>query len=198
MAGGRSASSGFRWELLERAGEGTTAVVWKARDRETGALAALKVARDTAPILEEAALVARIACRWSPALLDAGVVPAGQTGLPAGARYLALAWTEGKPIAPKERGRAPSDKIAAAVAHGVGRALAELHLAGVRHGDVKPSNIVLASKPPRRDTAITRLEAVISHARRVKDMRNERFGAGRAVGHRRPATAAGRRRCPAM
>ena len=39
------------------------------------------------------------------------------------------------------------------MAHAVGRALEELHEAGVRHGDVKPANVLRGDHDPTRDAA---------------------------------------------
>jgi hypothetical protein len=113
-------------------GEGATAIVHKAKHETTGALAALKIAR--APLASEAAIVSAIGRRWGPRFLDAG------------ATWVALEWTEGTPLDLESAD-------AAIVAHGVARALAELHAAGVRHGDVKPANVLVTGRTPKVDTA---------------------------------------------
>ncbi|MGD0530601.1 MAG: protein kinase, partial [Polyangiaceae bacterium] len=134
------------WEALERIGEGATSVVWRARHAAGGQLVALKLARadDASPraVAREATLLARIARRWGPALLDAG------------AGFLATEWVAGSPVDPKALpARADRERLAAVVAHGVGRALEELHEAGIRHGDVKPQNVLRSSHKPSRDAA---------------------------------------------
>jgi serine/threonine-protein kinase PknK len=138
------------WELLERVGEGATAVVWRARRAalgpSPGQLAALKLARDTGAaseaIAREALLLARVERRWGPVLLDAGP------------GFVATGWVEGEPLDPAAAGEHPGGRheLAAIVAHAVGRALEELHQAGVRHGDVKPANVLRAPVRPARDT----------------------------------------------
>jgi transcriptional regulator with GAF, ATPase, and Fis domain len=147
------AGEGFVWRPLEQAGEGSSAIVFKAQHRTSGQLAALKVVKgelgDVA--LREIALLGQLDRRWGPALFDAGVVPEGVTGLPSGARFVATEWIEGEALDPRRA--TDRERLAAYVAHGVGRALAELHEAGVRHGDVKPANIVLAEHAPTRDAA---------------------------------------------
>src|SRR5215470_88933 len=75
------------WELVTRAGEGASAVVWKARRGET--LAALKIGVEA---LREAEIVARAGRRWGPPVLDAGRA--------AGEPFVALGWTEGTPLDP--------------------------------------------------------------------------------------------------
>jgi serine/threonine-protein kinase PknK len=132
------------WKLLVRAGEGATSTVWKARHGVTGQLAALKVANGAsgaaAAIEREAALLARTRRRWGPAILDAGP------------GFVATDWLEGEPLDPGHV-RGDRETLAALVAHAVARALDELHEAGVRHGDVKPANVLVAGHLPTTDAA---------------------------------------------
>jgi transcriptional regulator with GAF, ATPase, and Fis domain len=152
-----------RWELVERAGAGATAEVWRAlsvavadgkpSERET---VAIKISADRSLLVGEARAIGALDRRWGPGAVDAGSIAPG--ALPgslvevAGGAYLATTWVEGRTLATTA---APGmeEELAAIVAHGVGRALAELHSAGVRHGDVKPSNIVVRSKRPHVDRA---------------------------------------------
>jgi transcriptional regulator with GAF, ATPase, and Fis domain/tetratricopeptide (TPR) repeat protein len=116
-------------------------------------LAALKVIPPSLGdiALQEVALLGQLERQWGPALLDAGVIPNGFAGLPPGYRFIALAWVEGKSL--DSRRGVNGDRLAARVAHGVGRSLAELHEAGVRHGDVKPANIILSPRESARDSS---------------------------------------------
>jgi serine/threonine-protein kinase PknK len=151
------AGADFSWRLVAVAGEGATSVVYRARHLVSGAWAALKVIpADLGEIaIREVALLGQLDRRWGPALLDAGVIPKGTNpDLPLGARFAALSWTEGERL--DRRGHVDRERLAARVAHGVGRALAELHEAGIRHGDVKPANIILASHESVRDSAADR------------------------------------------
>src|SRR5207302_37717 len=113
-------------------GEGASAEVWRAERRDSGSVAAIKIAKPGHALAREAELAARLARRWGPALLDAGVTPEG-------APFLATEWIEGSALSPAKIAKADRERTAAIVAHAVARALAELHEAGVRHGDVKPA-----------------------------------------------------------
>ena len=149
MAGAATPSARAFWRRVERVGEGATAEVWRAE--RDGVVAALKVAKDEDGwVGREAGVLAGLDRRWGPALIDCGSVPEGIEGLASGARFVATTWVEGTPLdATKKRGR----ELAAIVAHAVGRALDELHAIGVRHGDVKPANVLVGSKRPARDSA---------------------------------------------
>src|SRR5260370_16987818 len=81
--------------------------------------------------------------RWGPALLDAAP------------GFRAIEWIGGSAVDPaRVSGR--REQVAAVVAHAVGRALEELHEAGVHHGDVKPANILFGGRLPVRDAAADR------------------------------------------
>ncbi len=149
MAAARGVSSSLAvagdWVLEAPVGRGATSVVYRASHRESGVQAAVKVlAAGIAP--GEAELLARLGRRWGPALLDVGRLPSGQT-------FLATEWTEGEPLAVAAR---EGEQRALIVAHAVGRALAELHASGVRHGDVKPANVLWHGRKPARDVPTER------------------------------------------
>jgi transcriptional regulator with GAF, ATPase, and Fis domain len=145
-----------RWHLLESAGtpagEGATSLVWKARGSDDPQeVAAIKVARRAPGAAEalgrEAVLLARVGRRWGPAILDAGP------------GFLVTEWVDGVPL--DVRALRDRDRLAMLVAHGVGRALEELHQAGVRHGDVKPANVLRSTRAPLKDSADDRAVTLI-------------------------------------
>jgi transcriptional regulator with GAF, ATPase, and Fis domain len=135
------------WHKVERIGEGATSVVWRAEQPGGAQVVALKLAKGDAvareAIAREAMLLARVRRRWGPALVDAGP------------GFLAVEWTSGAAIDPRQV-KGKREELAAIVAHAVGRALEELHAAGVRHGDVKPENVVGGPHVPKRDAAVDR------------------------------------------
>ena len=141
---GVSPLPGRTGSALERVGEGASrrwcgAPATSAR----GVLAALKVAR-----------AGRVAGRGR-----------AQGSLPACPRRAALgpraarrgAGVSGGRVDRRGRGRSCArvrgrERVASRVAHAVGRALDELHEAGVHHGDVKPGNVLLARDGSRHAT----------------------------------------------
>src|SRR5258708_3873783 len=129
------------WQRLEKAGQGATAIVWRARD-DSGRIAALKIAlpgdESAAAVAREATRLARTARRWGPALVDAGP------------GYLAIEWVDGRCVTPAALD-GDREKRSAVVAHGVARAPEEPHDARVRHGDVKPANGIEAGSTAVRD-----------------------------------------------
>jgi serine/threonine protein kinase len=139
------------WTLLAKEGEGSSGIVFRA-SRGDGTLAALKVARTAdAWVGREIGILARLGRRWGPELVEAGRVDERVVGpdgavLARGAAWMATTWIDGEALAERVR-NAPLEErraLAAIVAHGAARGLDELHKGGVRHGDVKPANILLA------------------------------------------------------
>ncbi len=136
------------------AGSGATGTVYQVRSTQGRSgepgdrRGALKVVADAMLAATEARTSFAARRRWGPALLDAGRFE-GET-------WLLFEWEAGRELAPKELGAAERERTALVVAHGVGRGLAELHAAGVRHGDVKPANVLLRERAPKRDGASER------------------------------------------
>ncbi|MET0594772.1 MAG: protein kinase, partial [Polyangiaceae bacterium] len=145
-----------RFEMLERAGRGSFAEVWKARDAASGALVALKVAHDEtarAMLAREAAHAALALSPFLPELVDVGSIRIEGSSVfmsegagASGPCAMALVWTEGASIAAKLRSsisEAARLDLALSVARDVGEALSDLHAAGLAHGDIKPDNLIV-------------------------------------------------------
>lgn len=145
--GGRAAGEGARWgslELLEKLGEGASGEVWRAFDPMLEREVALKLRHAQAPggaaadarALDEGRRLARVRHPHVLAVYGADV-DRGRVGL----------WTEvveGRSLEQElaERGSLPPVEVARLGA-ALARALEAVHGAGLLHGDVKASNVLL-------------------------------------------------------
>lgn len=137
-----------RFELERAASSGGMGVVYRALDRLTGALAAVKAVAAhgsgvEARFLREAETLAAVRHPGIVAYLAHGKSEDGEL-------YLAMEWLEGEDLATRlaasELGVSESVAIAAQVA----AALAAAHAHGVIHRDIKPSNVFLVDWRPDR------------------------------------------------
>jgi eukaryotic-like serine/threonine-protein kinase len=130
-----------RFELLSQAGKGGMASVYRARDRTTSRIVAVKVLAlekpfDVARFGREAAVLATVQ--------HPNVVRYVAHGQAEGIYYLAQEWVDGETLAAYQRNRGASPRDAVAIATGVAGALGAIHALGVIHRDVKPANIIIA------------------------------------------------------
>lgn len=149
------AVGGIRLRLIARIGEGASSQVWRGLAQEPGErgfdrLVAVKIGRTNADTPLLAAEAERLL--WSSSYRTPRLVGAGRVRLrsstrliPDQAACLVLSWAGSHslsvPLAPSVE---PASMRALELAADIGDALADLHQAGFAHGDVKPSNIVMA------------------------------------------------------
>src|SRR5688572_3592287 len=145
---------GQQYQLREQAGEGESSSVWRMTDAE-GTSWALKVGRSKAvgPMLAlEAERLMWIGSSSLAEVVDAGRLPssleltnrAGQpTRLARDAPFLLMQWCEGERLDAIEVPLVDRPRYALSVLADLGRALLDMHGAGVAHGDVKPANILV-------------------------------------------------------
>ncbi len=139
-----------RFVLERRAGSGASGVVYRARDRHTGAVVALKTlhrASSAARFAEEARILAEL---YHPGVVR--YVAHGET--PEGELYLAMEWLDGEGLDQRLARGALSVSDTVALAGRVAEALAAAHARGVIHRDLKPSNLLLPEGSPARTTLI--------------------------------------------
>lgn len=136
-----------RFETEALAGAGGMGSVYRARDRLTGSLVALKLL-NAAPKNEwrfarEAELLAQ--------LTHPGIVRHVAHGrLDEGRLWLALEWLSGEDLAERLAGRGLTMRESLILARRVAEALGAAHSIGVIHRDVKPSNVFLVEGDPLR------------------------------------------------
>lgn len=133
-----------RFELLAEAGKGGMGSVYRAHDRRTGELVAVKVLSDWGTdalprFLREAEILAGID---HPAVVR--YVAHGESGN--GKAYLAMEWLEGEDLEQRLAREPLSIGEAVALAALVADALAAAHGRGIVHRDVKPSNLWLVRR----------------------------------------------------
>lgn len=143
------------FELIEPAGSGGMATVWRARHRSSGTQVAVKVLHDD--LDDEMRSWFRSEVRGQASLrhpaialvLDHGEVPRGVEGLAAGKPWLAIEWASAGPIG-RLRGEPWPWPMLREMLLALLDALAHAHARGIIHRDVKLANLLLASRDDLR------------------------------------------------
>ncbi|HNZ22517.1 MAG TPA: sigma 54-interacting transcriptional regulator [Polyangiaceae bacterium] len=136
----------WRFALDTVVGQGASGIVWRAKDKQTNAIAAVKLARDpssAAALAHEAESLLLVGSPHLPSVLDLGQLPHSETQSPQPQAFLALSWVQGQRLCPQSIPDSQRIAIATAIARDVGAALDDLHQAGMAHGDVSPNNILI-------------------------------------------------------
>lgn len=139
---------GERFELEELAGSGGMGEVFRARDRLSGEIVALKVllagrGPETARFEREAKVLAELSHPGIVKYVDHGVTPQGQP-------YLAMEWLDGEDLFTRLGRRGLSVDESLTLAARVADALGAAHAAGIVHRDLKPTNLFLEGGDPAR------------------------------------------------
>jgi len=162
-----------RYEVREKVGEGASAVVYLAWDRELGRLVALKVLRESAALQDTARQRFRREAQAAASLTHPNVVAVHDTGEADGRLYLVMEYVPGRPLSrvlaeglPKAEGVRLLEQAA--------RGVAAAHAKGIVHRDLKPSNILVTGSgtPKVADFGLAHLA----------DASLELTGAGTALG----------------
>lgn len=134
------------YEIVQLAGVGGMAEVYRGRDKRTGQRVALKIlldgqAHDEGRFEREIAALGALEHPGIVRLLDHG-------SLSFGARFLVMEWLEGEDLEHTlSRGRLPLDQ-ALVLGRCIADALAAAHARGVVHRDLKPGNVFLVDRRP--------------------------------------------------
>ncbi len=147
------------YEILHQIGKGGMGVVYKARHRRLGRLAAIKVLRTGK--LASGEEVARFAAEaQAAAQLDhPGIVPVFEVGEHEGQHFLALAFIEGESLSRRVQDGPLEPSEAARIVELAARAVQFSHEHGVIHRDLKPANILIAAdgQPKVTDFGLAKL-----------------------------------------
>jgi len=148
------------YELLGEIGRGSVSVVYRARHRETGAVVALKVLKesDTANpnYLKRFQQEAQAASRLS----HPNIVPVLDSGERDGAYYIAMSVVEGVTLDRAMTTNRLTLRQFVEVLEQVAQAVQHAHEHGIVHRDLKPANIILdaALRPHVTDFGLAKME----------------------------------------
>ena len=144
-----------RFQMEMRVGEGGMAYVYRARDRETSELVAIKVlmsrltgdAEAMARLRREAALAVRLS---HPNVC--GIIAVGEaSGMP----YLVMPFLDGETLSKRETRHGPMPPtLAVPLLIQLCRGLHHAHEAGVLHRDLKPENVMLVPDASGAERAV--------------------------------------------
>jgi serine/threonine protein kinase/tetratricopeptide (TPR) repeat protein len=147
---------GGRFDVEREVGRGAAGIVYRATDRVTGQMVALKIiaiagvdASEEARFQREGRLLAGLRHPGIVRLVAFGQLDEGQP-------YLAMEWLDGEDIAARQRRSPMPLAMCLEVAAQIADALAAAHAAGVVHRDVKPSNVLLVGS---KDGAVGPVQA---------------------------------------
>ena len=130
-----------RFELQRQVGSGGTATVYRALDRHTGALVALKIlhgrsSEQTGRFGQEAEVLAELSHAAIVRYVAHGSTPLGE-------HYLAMEWLEGENLSDRLAGGPLTIGESVDLGRRLADALASAHRRGIVHRDIKPSNLFL-------------------------------------------------------
>ena len=146
IAGGLFAQ---RFLVEARIATGGMSTIFRAIDQRTGRPVALKLLQShgSAEAIQRFARETEILAELHhPHIVSYVAHGVDETTQP----YLAMGWLEGESLAERIRRGPLGVRDTAAVALGVGAALAEAHERGIIHRDLKPSNLFLPDRDPAR------------------------------------------------
>ncbi|MFN4071281.1 MAG: protein kinase domain-containing protein [Thermus caldifontis] len=140
-----------QYEILEKVGVGGMATVYKAKDKKTGRLVALKVPQER--FLGDPRFVRRFH-REAEVLAKMdhpNIVKVYDHGQVDGVHYIAMEYLEGEGLDKLIEERRLSLRQAAAILARVADALRHIHAQGIVHRDIKPGNIMILKGALRED-----------------------------------------------
>ena len=134
-----------RYEVKERIGEGATALVYRAWDRELKRVVALKVLRESAGLSETARLRFRREAQAAAGLVHPHVVTVYDAGEAGGRLYIVMELLEGRSLRELLNDRNATQKAILQLIEKAARGVAAAHGKGVVHRDLKPANILVSA-----------------------------------------------------
>jgi eukaryotic-like serine/threonine-protein kinase len=158
------------WELLEKIAESGMGTVYRARDRDSGDVVAIKVLPPFQAGKGEAYQRFARECQILSALKDPHVVRAIDFGMEGYNPYLVMEHVEGETLGERiiREGRIPEDKAIRIIAE-VAEALGRVHARGLVHRNVKPDSILLTPDGQTKLTDLCLVREVASREALTRD-----------------------------
>ncbi len=141
-----------RYEIRERVGEGSTAVVYHAWDRDLRRDVALKLLREEVCVDAGGRERFRRELQATMELSHPNVVAVHDGGEAAGRLFLVMELVKGRRLSDLLKSRRPDERESIALMEKVARGVAAAHAKGIIHRDLKPANILI---PPGGDPKVT-------------------------------------------
>jgi tRNA A-37 threonylcarbamoyl transferase component Bud32 len=132
-----------RYEIRDRIGEGATAVVYRAWDRELRRTVAVKVLKERAAKNEIVRQRFRRESQAAAGLSHPNLVPVYDVGEENGRLFIVMELVEGRTLSEWLRG--PADPSRVGLIEKVARGVAAAHAKGIVHRDLKPGNILVTA-----------------------------------------------------
>jgi serine/threonine protein kinase len=142
-----------RFEIERRAHRGSGSSVFRARDRRTGGIVALKILHRSeedeprARLFREASILEQLR---HPGIVR--YIAHGETE--SEDAYLAMAWVDGEPLGDRLLHTELTKPEALAVVTKMAENLSAAHIEGIVHRDIKPGNVILQDDDARRPMLI--------------------------------------------
>jgi len=134
-----------RYDVQARLGEGATAVVYRAWDRELRRTVALKILRESAGFSEIGRQRFRREAQAAAGLAHPNVITVHDAGEADGRLYLVMELVDGKPLSDFFRDPALDLRGRVRLIERAARGVAAAHENGIVHRDLKPQNILVAA-----------------------------------------------------
>jgi formylglycine-generating enzyme required for sulfatase activity/predicted Ser/Thr protein kinase len=134
-----------RYEVKEQLGEGATAVVYRAWDRELKRPVALKVLRDVVGISKTGRERFHREAEAAAGLAHPNVIQVYDAGDAGGQLYIVMELIEGRPLSELLGSRELRQGELVRILEKVARGVAAAHEKGIVHRDLKPANILVSA-----------------------------------------------------
>jgi serine/threonine protein kinase len=148
-----------RYEIRDPLGEGTSAIVHRAWDRQLNRPVAIKILRDAMVMSELARQRFQREAQAAAGISHPSIVTVHDAGEAAGRPYLVMELVEGRPLNEILKAGAMDERTRLELLEKVARGLECAHAKGIVHRDLKPANIIVtpAGEPKLGDFGLAHL-----------------------------------------